>query len=303
MFGSGDLAAFDFAGKQLWSRNLCKEFGKFSINFLYSSSPLLYQNRLYLQVLQRDPPVYSYATDEKPRRESLVLCLEPSTGTNIWLHIRKTDALAESQESYATPVASEMQEILVAGGGYLTAHSPATGEELWRVAGLNNPAKADSSRLVASPVSAQGLIFVCQPKRGSFLAIRDGSRGDVAANQPAWSSNEFTSDCPTPLVYQSKLFVLDGDKQLLTCLGPKSGKTIWQQNLGVHEIFRASPTGADGKIYCLSHSATAVVLNARDGKILSNIRMEEEPAHSTIVAAGGHLFLRTAENIYCIGKK
>ncbi|MGZ4989090.1 MAG: outer membrane protein assembly factor BamB family protein, partial [Limisphaerales bacterium] len=38
MFGTGDLAAYDFKGKQLWARNICKENGKFSILWLYVSS-------------------------------------------------------------------------------------------------------------------------------------------------------------------------------------------------------------------------------------------------------------------------
>ncbi|HWI58449.1 MAG TPA: hypothetical protein VNZ22_14590, partial [Bacillota bacterium] len=71
----------------------------------------------------------------------------------------------------------------------------------------------------------------------------------------------------------------------------------------VRETFRASPTGADGKIYCLSEAGTAVVLEAGDQfKILSTIRMGESPVHASIAAAHGRLFLRTAQHLYCIGK-
>src|SRR5690242_8075849 len=37
MFGTGEVAAFDLAGKQLWARNLSKEYGRLSINWLYGS--------------------------------------------------------------------------------------------------------------------------------------------------------------------------------------------------------------------------------------------------------------------------
>ena len=47
------LLAFDFDGKQVWARNLAKDFGKFSIMWIYGSSPVLHDGRLYVQVLQR----------------------------------------------------------------------------------------------------------------------------------------------------------------------------------------------------------------------------------------------------------
>jgi outer membrane protein assembly factor BamB len=103
--------------------------------------------------------------------------------------------------------------------------------------------------------------------------------------------------------------MLDGDRQMMVCFEPKSGKAQWRQSLGSRDIFRASPTGADGRIYCLSEYATAVVLSAADGKVLSTIDMgegdqtDEGLSHSTIAAAQGCLFLRAPGHLYCIGKK
>ena len=37
-------------------------------------------------------------------------------------------------------------------------------------------------------------------------------------------------------------------------------------------------------------------------KVLSTIKMGEAPAKSTIAVAGGQIFIRTAQNLYCIGK-
>src|SRR4030095_11631364 len=55
LFGTGDLAAFDFEGKELGKRNLGADDGKFAIMWIYGSSPLLYKGKLYVQVLQRSP--------------------------------------------------------------------------------------------------------------------------------------------------------------------------------------------------------------------------------------------------------
>jgi outer membrane protein assembly factor BamB len=311
MVGTGELAAFDFSGKQLWTRNLAREYGrngKFSIQWLYGSSPMFYKNRLYIQVLQRCPTAVqvSSAGEGQPKVESFILCLDPGSGTNIWRHVRPSDALEESQESYATPMPGECPggtEIVVAGGDCVTGHDAGTGAELWRGGGLRNFRNITTSRLVPTPLLADGMVIVCGAKRNPLLAFHDCGNGDVTTNGLAWTYKEYPTDCVTPLFYQGKLFEMDGDRQMMVCMDPKTGKVEWQKSLGNREIYRASPTGADGKIYCFSENATAVVMSAADGQVLATINMEEGQSHATIAAAHGCLFVRTAQNLYCIGKK
>ena len=57
--GTGVVKAFDFEGKELWTRDLVADHGKFGLNWGYASSPLLYQGRVYSMknggiVLSRD---------------------------------------------------------------------------------------------------------------------------------------------------------------------------------------------------------------------------------------------------------
>lgn len=308
LFGTGDLAAFDFSGKELWARNIAKDFGKFSIMWLYGSSPLLYKDKLYIQVLQREPlPAdYAHAIDDKPNRESYLLCVDPETGKDLWRHIRKSDAKMESLESYATPIPFEGKngtEIIVVGGNCTTGHNADSGAELWRADGLNAK-DGPWMRIVPSAVTGAGMIFACAPKKEPVFAIKSGGKGNITKTHIAWTFDEYPTDCVTPLFYRDKLFVLDGDKQMMTCLDPKSGKKLWQGNLGVREIFRGSPTGGDGKIYCYSERGTVVVLDAgKEFKILATVSMGEEPTRSSIAISQGKLFIRTAQNLYCIGKK
>ena len=60
LFGTGDFAAVDFDGNILWQRNLGADYGRFAIMWLYGSSPLLFNGKLYLQVLQRTPAPADY---------------------------------------------------------------------------------------------------------------------------------------------------------------------------------------------------------------------------------------------------
>src|SRR5919106_752144 len=49
MTGTGVLKAFTLEGKELWTRDIQKDYGAFGIQFGYASSPLLHDSELYLQ--------------------------------------------------------------------------------------------------------------------------------------------------------------------------------------------------------------------------------------------------------------
>src|SRR5436190_9853111 len=78
LFGTGHLAAYDFAGKELWQRDLGKDYGKFAIMWIYGSSPLLYDGKLFVQVLQRSPAPADYPglAGAAGDRESYLLALD-----------------------------------------------------------------------------------------------------------------------------------------------------------------------------------------------------------------------------------
>jgi outer membrane protein assembly factor BamB len=140
LFANGSLAAYDFAGKQLWARDLAAEYGKFAQMWIYGSSPLLYEGRLFVQVLQNEnPDGYDHARDDKPGRESFLLCVDPATGTNVWRHIRPTDALSEAFEAYTTPLPLATPggvQLIVVGGNYVTGHASSDGSNCGVAAAL-----------------------------------------------------------------------------------------------------------------------------------------------------------------------
>jgi outer membrane protein assembly factor BamB len=307
LYGTGDVAAFDFEGKELWKRNLGAESGKFAIMWLYGSSPTIYEGKLYIQVLQTTPVPegYTHANDGKETRESFLLCADPMTGKDIWKQIRNSEARQESKESYATPIPFEGpngKEILVLGGDCMTGHDAKTGAELWRAGGLN-PKNDPWWRIVPSPVTGGGVILASAPKRDPVYAFKVGGKGDITESHLAWKLTENPTDWSTPLFYKNRFYVLDGDRHVLTCLKPESGEKIWQTKIEIRDPIWSSPLGADGRIYLISEGGTAFVIDAEGGKVTATIAMSEGPARSSIVAAQGQLFVRTAENLYCVAKK
>jgi len=51
MTGTGILKGFDFAGNERWGRDIQKDYGRFGLNWGYASSPVLWEDSLYVQVL------------------------------------------------------------------------------------------------------------------------------------------------------------------------------------------------------------------------------------------------------------
>jgi outer membrane protein assembly factor BamB len=306
-YGNGELVAFDFSGQKLWRRNLQKDYGEFAFQWTYSSSPVLFEGRLYMQVLQRDTQVNGRGA--KPSGiESYLLSLDPETGKTQWQHFRKADAVAESLEAFATPmpfVQNGRKELLVAGGDCLTGHDLQTGKEIWRW-GTWNPAKVASWRLVVSPVAGDGVVLACAPKKNPVYAVKAGGTGVLNEADLLWKSEpkEVSSDVPTPLFFEGDFFVLSDGAKTLSRIEPKTGKVKWSVRTPGSAKFEASPTGADGKIYCVNMNGDVLVANSTDGSALSFIPMGEpgeNNTRSTVVVSQGQVFVRTDSKLYCVG--
>jgi outer membrane protein assembly factor BamB len=303
MYGTGDLAALDCDGNILWSRNIEAEYGNISIKYGYSSSPLLYDNKLFVLVQRCHT---AYRPPKSTTLEAFILAIDPETGTSIWKQPRKTDALDESLDSYSSPIAAQRAgraEILVIGGDYITANDPLTGREFWRYG--YSMQKSTRDRNISSPVTGEGLVFGVPP-RGSqgLLALKADGEGTLADDCIAWRFDGPGPDCSTPLYYKGDIYVL-ADRQggILTCLDAATGKQKWQGELGGGAPWWASVTAGDGKLYCISEAAEAVVLSAggTEFRILCRIDMGDKPVQASIAIAGGHLFIRTANKLFCIG--
>lgn len=309
-YSNGELAAFDFTGSKLWSRNIQKDYGEFAFNWTFSSTPILYGGKLYLQVLQRDVPVRGRGRTDGPI-DSYLLAMDPETGKTLWRQVRQSEAVQESREAYTTPVPYTYEgrtALLVMGGDCLTGHDPATGKELWRW-GTWDPRRITHWRQVVTPVAADGLILACAPKGEPVYAIKAGLSGVLGDEAIGWKSElrgPVSSDVPAPLYYDGDFFVLNDLKRRLSRLEPLTGRVKWTIEAPGRAKYEASPTGADGKIYLMNFKGEVAVINAQDGSVLRTISMGDEgddKTRSTIAVAHGHLFIRTNSKLFCIGPK
>jgi len=292
MTGTGILSGFDFNGKLLWSRDIQKDYGEFGLNWGYASSPLLLNDALYVQVL------HGMKTDDP----SYVLRLEKSSGKTVWKVERPTNAIRESPDSYATPAIlrhGKTTELVISGGDCVTGHDLATGKELWRANGLN-PDNNPCYRIVASPVIFNDVIYASS-KFKPLLALRAGGRGDITTSHLLWSTPN-GPDVPTP-VTDGKYFYIVNDKGILWCLDAKTGAEVYAQQRLKPGTYSASPVLADGKIYATNEDGLTTVVKAGPAfEVLAENALNDYCLSSPAIS-NGQIFIRTDQNLYCIGKK
>jgi outer membrane protein assembly factor BamB len=292
MTGVGIFKAFDFTGKEIWSRDIQKEYGKFGLNWGYASSPLLWGGALYVQVL------HGMKTDDP----SYLLRIDPQSGKTLVRMERATDAVVESPDSYTTPQIwkeGKQQELIITGGDVVTGHDPASLKELWR-ANVLNPGNNPMNRIIASAVVKDGLIY-CPTRVKPLTALRPGGRGDVTATHVVWQ-NPNGPDVPSPVTDGKYLFVAN-DRGILWCLDAKTGKEIWGGQRIKAAIYSASPVLADGKLYVTSEDGLVTVVKAGPTfEVLAENDMKEYTLSSPAIS-DGQIFIRTAGALYAIGTR
>ncbi len=205
--------------------------------FGMTSTPVLDGNRLYLQLLHSGG--------------AQVVSLDKATGEEVWKQNRPSDARAECEHSYSSPVLyrdGQLELLLTHGCDYIVAHRLTDGSEVWRCGGLNPKGKYNPTlRFVASPLAVPGLIVVPSAKNGPVLALDPASKGDISDSKEGhfWTREHNTPDVPSPLVVDGLLYLCREDGTLI-CLDAKTGEEFYTKRTHA-DRHRASPVYADGK--------------------------------------------------------
>jgi len=293
MTGAGFLTCFDFEGRQVWQRDIQKDYGRFGLNHGYASTPLLYRDRLYVQVL------HGMTTDEP----SYVFAVDKSSGKTVWKVERPTDAQNESPDDYSTPVLArvgEQEQLVVSGGDYVTGHDLQSGKELWRMGGLN-PNQERFYRTIASSIALGDVVYTPSTRGKPFIAFRAGGSGDITPTNMLWK-NDLGPDVPTPCTDGKRIYVVN-DKGIVYSFDARTGAPIWQGQRIAPGTYSASPLLADGKIFATNEEGTTTVIGAGDEfKILAESRLDSHTLASP-AAAGNQIFVRTADYLYCFAKE
>jgi outer membrane protein assembly factor BamB len=291
MTGTGLLRRLDFNGKEIWLRDIQKDYGAFGLNWGYASSPLLHEDSLYVQVL------HGMKTDDP----SYILRIDKKNGKTLWRVERPTPAIRESPDSYTTPALVKTKtglELVITGGDCVTGHDLKTGQELWRANGLN-PENQPFYRIVASPVILDDLV-IAPTRVKPMTAVRAGGRGDVTESHRVWQTNN-GPDVPTPVTDGTYLYVVN-DRGIMFCFDVKTGSEVYAGQRVKPGIYSASPVLADGKIYVTSEEGVTTVVKAGPQfEVLAENSLSDYTLSSPAIV-NGQIFLRTQGFLWAVGK-
>jgi len=301
--GTGDLACYKVDGTEVWKTDLQDRFGKFDIQFGMSSTPVLHDGKLLLQL------IHGSMQDKDAGEPAVVAALDAATGATLWEVPRKTQATDESRHSYASAVLYDfdgLTRLITHGGDYTIAYDPETGKEAWRLGSFNphdSPSYNAYLRFVSSPGVGPGIVVCPTAKRGPTYAIRPDAKGVVSLDDKKnvlWSLDKGTPDVPTPLIHDGLVYLCD-EGGILRVVDAKSGETYYQERTH-SQRHRASPIFADGHVYLTARDGRITVVKA--GKTFEIVAQNDtgEQQSASPVISDGTLYLRTFDALWAIRK-
>jgi len=297
---TGDVACLTVDGTPVWKLDLQERYGKFSIAFGMSSTPVLHNGRLFFQLIHGD--------GRPETQEAIVVAIDAGTGSHVWKQDRVTGAAKENEHSYASAMLYDfggLSYLITHGADYTVAYDLADGRERWRLGGLNphdDPRRKyhPTLRFVASTGAADGIIVCPTAKNGPVYAIRADQSGDLTADKDAilWVRNKNTPDVPSPLIVDDLVYLCRENGMLLV-LERESGEQVYMERTH-NNRHRASPVYADGHVYLTARDGkVTVVKSGRDFEIVAQNDTDEAMSASPVIA-DGTIYLRTFDALWAI---
>ncbi len=155
-FECGDLVALTHDGKEVWTKSLSKEYGKFVNKFGLSGSPVQTENAVIVLI-----------DDEGP---SYLVAFNKADGKILW----KTDRTSRS--SWSSPALLTIEgkpQVVISSAGSIDGYDPSTGKLLWTSTEVGG--NTATTPLPAGPINFWSLLQQGDPAR-----IRRAPRSPMA---------------------------------------------------------------------------------------------------------------------------
>jgi outer membrane protein assembly factor BamB len=292
-FRSSRLAALELDGSIRWENDLAATYGQEDLFWDQGTSPVVTDRHVILTRMHGG--------------DSWIAGFDTATGELNWLQKRNYEVPKENDNAYTTPVFFNYrgrQAFLTWGADHLTAHSAADGSLLWSCGGFN-PKGTGFWPAIASPVIAGDLAIVPagrddRPGQAEIHAIKLDGSGEVTETHRAWKRNGIGVFVSSPVEYKGRIYLLR-PRGNLVCLNPRSGETIWADELPRGRgSYYASPMVANGVLYAAREDGTVFVAKVEDKFELVSENPMSEQIIGTPVADKDRLLLRGEKHLFCI---
>jgi outer membrane protein assembly factor BamB len=273
LFGSSVLAALDFQGAIIWSREI-PDWKDFDV--CIASSPVLHDGRLYVLA-------------DRNNRKSTLTAIDPATGGTLWEQPRTTGF------SHTTPVFIRHEGramMLIGGASELQALDPTGGERLWW---CQTPGD------VTSPVYAAGLVYTDSGRGGAAVCVDPGGEGDVTATHVKWRESSIPEGLSSPLIVGDRLYRLH-NPGILRCTDLKGGEVLFRERLEGLSVSSSPIAAPGGRIYLASAGKTYVLAAGPKLEVLA-VNDLGEPHPSSAAVSGGRLIIKGSKHLFCVGAK
>ncbi len=304
-FGSAGVYCYDFAGRELWHRDL----GPQAHQWGYASSLLLDHGRCIVNF--------------GPGDRSFVTALDAKNGRTVWQFnipvLGETidrqalggpdpatsgpAKLSEIAGSWATPIlvpAPGGDEVVVALPLRLVGLAPKTGKLLWSCEGPNIGA-------YSSPFYGEGYVaYGGCGFRNTLMVVRPGGRGDVSRTHRLWVQNLANSQAHlgAGIIFEGHLYLVN-TAGIVECFELQSGKLLWSERLrstGARGSSWSSPVLAGNRLYVPNRNADVFVLKAGPTfELLAVNSIGSETMNASLAVSHSEVFIRTEKNLWCVG--
>lgn len=137
--------------------------------------------------------------------------------------------------------------------------------------------------------------------KSGLFAIDLGGRGDLTKTAIRWKAEKTLPNIPSPVLYRGVLYVLK-EGGILTAYNPADGAILKQGRVeGALDAYFASPIASDGKIITAAKGGKVAVLKAGPDWGVLHVNDLDEEIWATPAIAGGRLYVRTQQSLYCFG--
>lgn len=276
-FGSRGLYCYDLDGNLKWEKQFSpmrmrNEFGE-------GVAPVLDGNSIYIKFDQEEG--------------SHLLALDKSTGRELWRVDR------EETSSWSEPLVVEhngRKQVVVSASGKVRSYDAETGKLIWECPGLG-------SNVIPAPVHVDGVVIVMSGHREpNLLAVRLGREGDLTGSDAIiWTNQRGNSYTAAPVLDGRTIYFVT-DNGMLSAFDALTGKAYYQQQrLPKPYNFKSSPVGINGRLYLSTEDGDVVVVKmGGQYEVLAVNTLTDQSFVATPAVAGGSLYLRSREALYCI---
>jgi outer membrane protein assembly factor BamB len=285
---NGKIAALSFDGQIEWTNTEVDYYSQHGL----AVSPILHEGLLIIPFDGSSRGEDKKVGWQVPWEEAFILALDVETGKVRWRARRGPSRIA-----HVTPniLGTGADAQLVSGAGNVVqGFDLATGRRLWSVA-------SEGEGVVPSIVLGDDLVYSASGFGDPTIrAVRPGTRDDPGRAAVVWEQTKNVPSIPSFVLAGKRLFSISQDGIALAMDGA-GGEIVWRQRIGGQHS--ASPIYADGRIWFLSEEGQSTIIQAEPPFETVATNSLGEKCQASYAVSGGQIFIRTAENLYCIGAK